>query len=384
MTRIIDPLEQFFDDAGNPLIEGLLYFYATGTNTPLDTFADVNLSIPNTNPLELTAAGRCPNAYGYNQLYRVILKSSADVQIMQRDNVGALNGDGALTPWIYDKVYNIPDIASYENKFYISKVNGNQDNQPDISTQWAQIRFMEDYKSGFSYSKNDVVFSNFILYLSLVDTNAGNTPVSSPNQWERIGSIPIYSTARSYAQHDVVYSAGDEYQSLQSSNLNHALTDSAWWVKRKKFEAWNSGKAYGSGAYAYDGEIRYISKQGSNTNHQPSADTSETWWKPDWQAFDSFTSVNTMSGGGTLKPYIPNMLTDGNAGYILPLASTVPNKGWIAIAKSDIARTLYPIITRSGSDTIAWLGGTDTSFQIDTQWADSMILYSNGSNQWSF
>jgi hypothetical protein len=54
------------------------------------------------------------------------------------------------------------------------------------------------------------------------------------------------------------------------------------------------------------------------------------------------------------------------------------------IAKSDIARTLYPIVTASGADTIRWLGGTDTSFQIDTQWADSMILYSNGTNQWSF
>ena len=342
MTRIIDPLEQFFDDAGDPLIGGLLYFYATGTNTLLDTFADVNLSIPNTNPLELTAAGRSPDAYGYNRLYRVVLKNSSGVQILQRDNVGSLTGDSAFTPWIYDKVYNIPDIATYANKFYLSKVNGNQDNQPDISTQWAQIRFMEDYKSGFSYSKNDVVFSNFILYLSLVDTNAGNTPASSPNQWERIGSIPAHSINRTYAQYDLCVKSGIVYRSQQNTNLNH----------------------------------------------DPATDTAYTWWKPESRVYleanPQLLKVNPITGGGTLLAEWNNVIGDGNAGYLLPLANSVPANTAIIISKSDIARTLYPKITRSGSDTIRWLGGTDTDFDIDTQFADSMILYSNGSNQWSF
>jgi len=343
MTRIIDPLEQFFDDAGNPLIEGLLYFYETGTNTPLDTFSDVNLTTPNTNPVQLTASGRCPNTYGYNQLYRVVLKSSADVQIMQRDNVGSLSGDGSFTPWIFDKIYNKPDITVYDDKFYLSKVDNNQDNQPDISTQWAQIRFLEDYKSGFAYSKNDVVFSGFIPYLSLVDANTGNTPLSSPNQWERIGSIPTHSTNRTYSQHDLAIDSNG---------------------------------------------VVVVSQQNANIGHNPVGDTAYTWWKPlsriSLESNPQLIKINPMSGGGTLLAEWNNAITDGNAGYLLPLANSVAANTAIIISKSDIARTLYPIITASGADTIAWLGGTDTSFQIDTQFADSMILYSNGTNQWSF
>lgn len=339
MSRIIDPLEQFFDDSGNPLIEGLLYFYETGTNTPLDTFSDVNLTTPNPNPLPLTAAGRCPNTYGYNQLYRVVLKNSADVQIMQRDNVGALSGDGAFTPWIFDKVYNRPDIVTYSNKFYLSKVDGNQDNQPDTSTQWAQIRFLEDYKSGFAYSKNDVVFSGFIPYLSLVDSNTGNTPVSSPNQWERIGSIPTHSTNRTYAQYDLVVKSG----------------------------------------------VEYISQQNTNLNHDPVTDTAYTWWKPEYrvdlEANPQLIKVKHLSGGGALFAEWENVLTDAGT-YTLPLANSVPADTIILISKSDSARNLTPAFDCSGADTISWLSGTGTGINLDVLWDDCIRLSSNGTNQW--
>lgn len=49
---------QLFDNDGNPLASGWLTFYAAGTTTPQDTFADVNGDATNANPLQLDSAGR--------------------------------------------------------------------------------------------------------------------------------------------------------------------------------------------------------------------------------------------------------------------------------------------------------------------------------------
>ena len=45
------------DDEGNPLAGGFVQFYATGTSAPKDTFADVQLTEPNPNPVELDGTG---------------------------------------------------------------------------------------------------------------------------------------------------------------------------------------------------------------------------------------------------------------------------------------------------------------------------------------
>jgi hypothetical protein len=73
MSRIIAAFTQFFDDAGDPLENGFLGFYVAGTtSTPKATYADKDQTIPNSNPVELDAAGRCPSVFGVG-LYRVIL-----------------------------------------------------------------------------------------------------------------------------------------------------------------------------------------------------------------------------------------------------------------------------------------------------------------------
>ena len=85
MARIIEPFEQFFDGEGDPLTNGWLKFTETGTNlTDRDTFADVNLTIANTNPLQLDSEGRCPNVFGTG-LYRVTLFQDDDSYPRDRD-----------------------------------------------------------------------------------------------------------------------------------------------------------------------------------------------------------------------------------------------------------------------------------------------------------
>jgi hypothetical protein len=49
---------QFFDANGDPLASGALSYFQAGTTTPADTYSDAAGTVPNTNPVELDAAGR--------------------------------------------------------------------------------------------------------------------------------------------------------------------------------------------------------------------------------------------------------------------------------------------------------------------------------------
>lgn len=86
--RFANPVPQFLSDNITALAGGKLYFYVTGTTTPLDTYSDSGLTTPNSNPVILDSAGRVPNIYAsYESVFRVVLKTSADVTIWTKDDV---------------------------------------------------------------------------------------------------------------------------------------------------------------------------------------------------------------------------------------------------------------------------------------------------------
>jgi len=101
---------QYFDDAGDPLVSGKIYFYESGTTTPKATYADVNYTIANSNPVILTAAGRQPNIF-FEGVAKAILTKSDNTQILVRDPVG----DTASTfgnAWIESKDYKSGLVCS--------------------------------------------------------------------------------------------------------------------------------------------------------------------------------------------------------------------------------------------------------------------------------
>jgi hypothetical protein len=79
---------QWFTSDGNPCASCKLYAYEAGSTTPLDTYSDVALTTPNANPVVLDSAGRA-TIYLSATNYKFVLKTSADVTIWTRDNVGA-------------------------------------------------------------------------------------------------------------------------------------------------------------------------------------------------------------------------------------------------------------------------------------------------------
>ena len=185
MPRIIDAFTQFFDDNGDPLVDGFLQFYETGTNnTPKDTFADIDETIANANPVPLDGAGRAPNIFGTGA-YNVISYTSAMVQIQQFDPVTSSLGTGAFSDWNAATAYSFGDIVVYLNNYYRSLTNNNQGNVPSTSAaQWERFFLLGEWNANISYSTNDNVILDGIFYRSLVDSNLGNNPATSPAQWE--------------------------------------------------------------------------------------------------------------------------------------------------------------------------------------------------------
>lgn len=84
---------QFFDDSGNPLSGGKVYIYNAGTTTPATSYTARNGLTPNSNPIVLDAAGRTPAEIWLTggNLYKYIVKTSADALIGTYDNLPAVN-----------------------------------------------------------------------------------------------------------------------------------------------------------------------------------------------------------------------------------------------------------------------------------------------------
>ena len=82
---------QFFDNNGNVLSGGKIYTYQAGTTTPLATYTSSTGNTAHTNPIVLDSAARVPGGEIWNQLqlYKFVLKTSAEVTIATYDNVGS-------------------------------------------------------------------------------------------------------------------------------------------------------------------------------------------------------------------------------------------------------------------------------------------------------
>lgn len=92
-TRYYTPNPFEFDANGVPLAGALLYFYTTGTASPLDTYSDVTLSTPNTNPVVADGNGRFGTIFlTPATAYKVVLQNADAVQIWTEDPVGPAAG----------------------------------------------------------------------------------------------------------------------------------------------------------------------------------------------------------------------------------------------------------------------------------------------------
>jgi microcystin-dependent protein len=88
-TRIVWPVPQSILATGAPNAGGLLYTYQTGSNTPLVSYQDAALTIPNENPITLDSAGQVGSVFLVNSpAYKMVLTDQFGTEIWTADPVG--------------------------------------------------------------------------------------------------------------------------------------------------------------------------------------------------------------------------------------------------------------------------------------------------------
>ena len=338
MARIIEAFKQFFDDSGDPLVNGWLKFTESGTNnTDKDTYADVSETIQNSNPVQLDAAGRCPNVFG-SGAYRVTsyvndtALSQPGTQIQQFDPVGLQTGTGPFEDWNADSIYSQGQIVTGSGgNYYRSIINNNQGDDPSLSTaNWEQIEFVAYWNISVSYSIYDRVrTSDGTMFVSLESNNLGNAPDTSSTKW-RAEDIRTWSNTDEYRQYEIVRdSVGALWRSLIAANLGN----------------------------------------------DPQTDDGTKWLSVETPR------VLPFSGSGTLVAYATNELQDSST-YTLPAASSVKAGGWVEVELPDRYSEYEPTVQRAGSDTITDVDGTDTAVLFDTAASVTVRFISDGVSDW--
>lgn len=113
---LTEPVLQFFDDNGDPLAGGLLYSYEAGTafGTPKATYTNAGAGTPNSNPVELDAAGRA--AVWISGSYGFVLKTSAGVTVWSADNVTSFSS-GTVGVAVTDTGFTIQNASDLTKQF---------------------------------------------------------------------------------------------------------------------------------------------------------------------------------------------------------------------------------------------------------------------------
>lgn len=329
MPRIIDPFSQFFDDEGNPLVNGFLQFYESGTNnTDKDTFADINEEIANANPVPLSGSGRCPNVFGtgaYNIISfadSIITPGTPGEQIQQFDPVIAGQVEGAFAEWNAVTLYAEGDIVTGpDGLYYKSIVAGNQNQDPTANPdKWKEIQFLDVWNTNVTYEINDIVVRSGSLYASLTASNLGNDPASDTTNWGTIvgdGSITFekigsdistnsisgltLSNNTTDSDHDIDISTGNARDSTDAYTL---VLDSV--LVKQIDAAWAVGTDAGgmfTGSVAIDTWYHlFLIRKDSDGSIDAGFDT-------------SVTAANSPAGY-TAYRRIGSILTDGSANII--------------------------------------------------------------------
>jgi len=97
-TEIITSFLQICDASGNPLSGAKINVYDVGTTTPRAITSDAGLATPAANPIVTDSAGRHAMRYTATGSYKILVTTSADVTVYERDNIDGRVpvGSGAL------------------------------------------------------------------------------------------------------------------------------------------------------------------------------------------------------------------------------------------------------------------------------------------------
>lgn len=97
VTLFQPPRMQVESATGAPMSGARLYFYATGTTTPVATYQDADRTVPHAHPVVADASGTFPAIYLPDGQSKAVLKTAADVTVWTVDPVGELSPPPTVT-----------------------------------------------------------------------------------------------------------------------------------------------------------------------------------------------------------------------------------------------------------------------------------------------
>jgi len=100
-NRFVQPLQQILDPTGVPYVGAKAFFYATGTSTFQNTYADVRCTVPNANPILTNSGGFWPNIFMIQApAYRVRVEDPGGTVIYDVDPCSGVptTGFGSYVP----------------------------------------------------------------------------------------------------------------------------------------------------------------------------------------------------------------------------------------------------------------------------------------------
>lgn len=352
---------QYFDDAGDPLISGEIYFYETGTATLKTTYSDVNLTIPNTNPVILTAAGRQPNIF-FDGVAKAILATSASVQILVRDPVGETTSSFG-DPWISSKIYGANDVVQgSDGEFYVSLAGNNTNNNPASTSGYWVLLYSVEWSSGITYTEGAVVTVSNLLYQSLQNSNLNQNPVTQTAYWVLI-SLAYVSTTTYTINQNVVGPDGIFYTALRTTVGDTPATSPSDWVG-------TSAAAAASAAAALASQIAAAASASTATTQATNAATSAS-------------TATTQAGISTAQAVISTaqaVIATTQAGNASTSASSASASAATATTQatnaSNSATTAANYLTVGTSTTSVLIATGSNSFTADTgkAWGAGLIL----------
>lgn len=126
------PYSYFTDANNNPLAGGLIYTYASGTDTAQDSYTDYTAGTPAANPVELDSEGKAQ--IWLQGTYRIKVKTSAGVLLRTADHVTATSAaTGDMTAAVYDAAGVMEQLlgktavqTGITNKTFVDPVVGTQ------------------------------------------------------------------------------------------------------------------------------------------------------------------------------------------------------------------------------------------------------------------
>lgn len=111
---IPDPIKQFRDQNGRPLVNGLLFTYEAYTGLPCPVFRDAGLTTPWTNPVEFDTSGRA-TIFTDSTIYKFVLQTANGVTVWEADGVQGSVWSGAVAAWAFPTA--LADANGYGHQF---------------------------------------------------------------------------------------------------------------------------------------------------------------------------------------------------------------------------------------------------------------------------